>query len=216
MTEILVIILFAIPVIYAVTLHEIAHGYVARLNGDNTAYAAGRLTLNPLKHVDPIGTVVLPAILILFTGVPFGWAKPVPVDWRKLRHPRRDVALVALAGPAANFMMLIVWAMVLSLADKFPVEYWDLGQMLIRVANIGIMINTLMMLLNLIPIPPLDGSRVVSCVLPAKWSNAYNRIEPYGLAVVIVLFFTGGLFSFLLPLVESFHAMVFKLLSFIT
>jgi Zn-dependent protease len=184
------IVLWAVPVVLAITLHEAAHGFVARQLGDQTAYMLGRVTLNPLKHIDPIGTIVVPGFLIavsVLTRAPlfiFGWAKPVPVNFGNLRHPKRDMFWVAGAGPFANFAMAVAWALLLkftspgaSLADA------ALGEMAIA----GIDINVLLMILNVLPIPPLDGGRMALSLLPQSAAAVYARLERYGFALIILL-----------------------------
>ena len=185
------IAIWALPVIFAITVHEAAHGYAARALGDNTAAAAGRLSLNPLRHIDLIGTVILPAVLLMLGGFLFGWAKPVPVDFRNLRRPRRDMALVAAAGPASNLVMAIAWGLLLKLAitvDPAAQTAW-MGVRYMAVA--GVAINLVLMVLNLIPLPPLDGGRVVTGVLPARAAYRYAQLERYGLIILIVLLATG-------------------------
>ena len=206
-------ILIAIPILFAITLHEVAHGWVAKQNGDDTAASLGRLSINPIKHIDPIGTVVVPIVLLYFFGAPFGWAKPVPVNWNKLQKPKRDMALVALAGPLANLFMLIIWAIILKLADSMGADWWNLSQIIIYIANIGILINAVIMILNLIPIPPLDGSRVVSSLIPDRWAAAYSKIEPYGILIVVVLMISGVLGKLLLPAVNSVSDIVISFLA---
>ena len=172
---------FVIPVIFAVTVHEVAHGWVASQFGDQTAKSMGRLTLNPMKHIDPIGTIVVPAIMYFTSGFIFGWAKPVPVNWRNLGHPRRDMAIVAIAGPAANLLMLLFWTMsakIISLSGNDP-NY--LAQLLFYMCSIGITINIVLMILNLFPILPLDGGRVLTAMLPRNLAISFSRLEPYGL-----------------------------------
>ena len=199
--------------IYAITVHEVAHGWVAKKLGDDTASRLGRLSLNPVKHVDPIGTVLVPVILYFVSGTPFGWAKPVPVNFKNLNNPKQDMAWVALAGPFANLCMLIIWGILLKFAASLNSDYWNLSQMLIHVADIGIMINMLIMLLNLIPIPPLDGSRVVASLLPVSWERNYLKIEPLGIALVILLFMSGYLFKILAPAIAAFRDLVFVFLA---
>jgi Zn-dependent protease len=191
------ILLGAVPVVFAITVHEVAHGWAANRLGDPTARLMGRLTLNPLRHIDPIGTVVLPLILFSISNFVFGWAKPVPVDWRNLRRPRRDMALVAAAGPAANLLMLFFWALLDAFAVHGGAGDGTVAALLHFMATVGILVNAVLMLLNLLPLPPLDGSRVVSAVLPAKWNLLYGRLENWGLLVLVVLLFSGAL-SFLL------------------
>lgn len=198
------IAVFAIPVIFAITVHEAAHGYVARMFGDNTAYVLGRVTLNPVKHIDPLGTIVIPIGMVLLTGFMFGWAKPVPVDWGSLRRPKRDMIWVAAAGPAVNLAMAIIWALLYRALLGFDIQepYFR------RVAEAGISVNLIFMALNLLPIPPLDGGRVVSGLLPTRMSIAYSRIEPYGLIILLVLMFTGALSFLLRPLHDIGAAIV--------
>lgn len=186
------IAIWALPVLFAITLHEVAHGWAARALGDRTAEMLGRLSLNPLKHVDPMGTVVVPAVLLALGGFLFGWAKPVPVGVRNLRHPRRDMALVAIAGPLANAVMAIAWGLLLKVALAMNVEQG--AWMGIRyMAMAGIMINLVLMVLNLLPIPPLDGGRVLTGLLPENAARVLDRIEPYGLVILVALMATGVL-----------------------
>lgn len=187
------ILILAIPILFAITLHEVAHGYVAKLCGDSTASMLGRLSLNPLKHVDIIGTIIVPLITFFLGGILFGWAKPVPVNWRNFRHMRRDMVFVAAAGPLANFAMAIIWAAALKFAISMdPLHYGPaLGLMLMSKA--GISINLFLMVFNFLPIPPLDGSRVVSALLPAPLAYRYNLIEPYGLFILLGLIMMGAL-----------------------
>jgi Zn-dependent protease len=195
------ILLGAVPVIFAITVHEVAHGWVANRLGDPTARMLGRLTLNPLKHIDPVGTVILPAILLSFSNFVFGWAKPVPVDWRNLRRPKRDMALVAAAGPTANFAMLLGWALVGSLAVQSGSA--TIAGPLYFMAAIGILVNAVLMVLNLLPLPPLDGSRVVSALLPPGLDVQYSRLERWGLLILLVLMFSGVLSRVLGPPVHG-------------
>lgn len=183
--------IWALPVLLAVTLHEVAHGWVARALGDDTAHRMGRLSLNPLKHIDPVGTLLVPAVLLLLGGFLFGWAKPVPVVMSRLRNPRRDMAVVAAAGPLSNFVMALAWGIVLKLAVGHPAA--GVWEGLAYMAQAGIGINLALMVLNLIPIPPLDGGRVLSGLLPAEAARQYDRIEPYGLMILLLLMFTGVL-----------------------
>ncbi len=182
-----------IPLIFAITLHEAAHGWVARKFGDDTAYLAGRITLNPLKHIDLFGTIIIPIVMVIVSNFIFGYAKPVPVDWNKLRQPRRDMALVALAGPAANLLMAFIWAAIARFSLSPGLVYLHL------IALFGININILLLLLNLIPIPPLDGSRVITAVLPPRAAMMYNAIEPYGIWILLLLLISGVLTLILLP-----------------
>ena len=194
------VVLAIVPVVLAIALHEAAHGYVARMFGDQTAWMLGRVTLNPLKHIDPIGTVAVPGILLL-TGAPFlfGWAKPVPVNFGNLRHPKRDMIWVAGAGPLANFVMAVVWALLAqAAAPSGPLTSNGLYEM----AQIGISINLVLMVLNLLPIPPLDGGRIAVGLLPTRAANALALVEPYGFFVILLLLVTGLLGDLMRPLLR--------------
>jgi Zn-dependent protease len=196
------IVLWAVPVVFAITLHEAAHGYVARMFGDRTAELQGRITLNPLKHIDPVGTILVPGALILasrYLGGPpfiFGWAKPVPVNFGNLRNPKRDMLWVALAGPLANFAMAILWALLLKAAlpaGAAETSHW------LEMAKIGISINLLLMALNLLPVPPLDGGRIAVSLLPMSAARIFARIEPYGLFIILGLLAFGVLNDVMRP-----------------
>ena len=195
------IIVAAIPIIFAITVHEVAHGWVAGRLGDPTARLAGRLTLNPVRHIDPLGTLVVPLIMIVLTPFAFGWAKPVPVDWRNLKQPRRDMALVAAAGPGANVIMLLLWTLLLSFlfASAGAVSYPE--YLLVEMAKAGVIINVVLIALNLLPLPPLDGSRIVTSFLPPEAARRYNLLERWGLPILILLIFTGVLGKILHPLI---------------
>jgi len=186
------IVIWILPVIFAITVHEVAHGWVAKKLGDNTASFMGRLTLNPVKHIDVLGTLIIPGLLLLtFTGFIFGWAKPVPVDPRNFKKPRRDMAIVALAGPVSNLLMAISWALVARLGVMIELEAVSLPLIYMGIA--GISINLVLALINLIPIPPLDGSRIVSGILPDRWAWQYNRFERFGFIILLAMLWTGGL-----------------------
>jgi len=187
------ILVNALPVIFAITLHEAAHGYVAKHFGDSTAYMLGRVTLNPVKHIDPIGTIVFPAITLFLGGFLFGWAKPVPVNYRNLRSPKRDSLWVAFAGPFANMVQVILWALVARVLVSTVDMNGLVGSFWVSVAEAGIKWNIMFALLNLLPILPLDGGRIVASLLPDKASYAYSRMEPYGIFVLLILVATGGL-----------------------
>ncbi len=195
------IAIFVLPILLAITLHEAAHGWMAKKLGDRTAEMMGRVTLNPLKHIDPIGTIVVPFAVYMVSGFIFGWAKPVPINWRNLHNPRRDVALVALAGPAANLLMAFFWSLMIHLGFQFieTHQWFALPLMLMGVA--GVLINTLLMALNLIPIPPLDGGRILTALLPPKMALTYASIERYGLFIMVALLASGILGTILTPLV---------------
>ena len=192
LTTIQTIAVWALPVLFAITVHEVAHGWVARQLGDPTAMMLGRLTLNPIKHIDPVGTVAVPLVLVILGGFVFGWAKPVPVTWENLRHPKRDMALVAIAGPMSNLIMAFLWAFVMKLGLILGAQQ-GVGMGLLLMGAAGIKINLILMLLNLLPIPPLDGGRVLGGLLPGPWSWRLSRIEPYGIFIVLALLFTGVL-----------------------
>lgn len=196
------ITIYAIPLIFAITIHEAAHAYAAKYFGDGTAYMLGRVTLNPLKHIDPIWTIAMPiAILILssFSFV-FGGAKPVPVNFSALRNPRRDMIWVAAAGPGANLLMMVGWAVVGKLTTLFPASMPVL--FVILVAKAGIFVNALLMVFNLFPILPLDGGRILAGLLPHRAAHAFSRLEPYGMLILVALIFSGVLGPVLGPLVE--------------
>ena len=186
---------WALPVLFAVTLHEVAHGWVARALGDPTAARLGRLSLNPMNHVDPVGTLLLPGLMLVarafgMGGFLFGWAKPVPVDWHNFKNPRRDMAIVAAAGPLANLAMAIAWAVIFKFAAGTGVDegvWYGIRKM----GEAGIVINLSLMVLNLLPLPPLDGGRVLLGVLPAKAAYRVSQIEPYGMVILILLLATG-------------------------
>jgi Zn-dependent protease len=200
---------WALPVLFAITLHEVAHGWTARALGDNTAAVQGRLSLNPLRHIDPVGTLLVPAIfLILPGGFLFGWAKPVPVSVNNLPHPRRDMAIVAAAGPLANLAMAFLWALVLKLSVLQGADsgVW-LGVRLMATA--GIVINLILMVLNLLPLPPLDGGRVLAGLLPSRLAYRLDRVEPYGFVILIALLFLGVLGPLLRPAIRAVEAVLF-------
>jgi len=205
---------WALPVLFAITLHEVAHGWAARALGDNTAAMMGRLTLNPIKHIDPVGTILMPLLFLLLPGnFLFGWAKPVPVSARNLRHPRRDMALVAAAGPLANLAMAFGWGLLLKFAlMQGATEGLWLG--LRMMANAGIVINLVLMALNLLPLPPLDGGRVLAGLVPPVWSARLDRIEPYGFMIIIVLLATGLLGPLIRPLMAAGQALLAFTLGF--
>lgn len=198
------IAVWAIPVLFAITLHEVAHGWVANKLGDGTAKMLGRLTANPLKHIDPIGTVVVPlAMLVMSTGFIFGWAKPVPVNTRNLKNPRRDMAIVAIAGPLSNLVMAIFWVFVYKLGTS-AIPDANIAKGIMDMGKAGITINLVLFAFNLLPIPPLDGGKVVSGFVPATVSDMLDKIEPYGFFIVIGLLYFGVLNTILNPVFEIF------------
>ncbi|WP_020654997.1 site-2 protease family protein [Massilia niastensis] len=189
------IAVYALPVLFAITLHEAAHAYAAKYFGDNTAYAQGRMSLNPLVHIDVFGTIVIPVALYLTTGFVFGYAKPVPIDFGRLRNPKRDMAWVALAGPGANFVMALMWLIMAALLVAFNVN----ESFPHKVAQAGVFTNLLMFAFNLFPIPPLDGGRVVTSLLPNRLAYKYAAIEPYGFFIVLALIFMKLLAFWVVP-----------------
>jgi Zn-dependent protease len=203
-------VLVVVPVVLAITLHEAAHGYVARMFGDQTAWMLGRVTLNPIKHIDPVGTVLVPGVLLLMQ-VPFlfGWAKPVPVNFGNLRHPKRDMIWVAGAGPAVNFVMALGWAFLLAAAS--PSGAWS-SEGLYKMAEWGVRINLMLLALNLLPIPPLDGGRIAVGLLPHRAAEMLARAEPYGFFVILALIaIPGALWTVLGPVYRVFASLVIAL-----
>lgn len=204
-----VIAVAILPILFAITVHEVAHGWVAKRFGDPTAQRLGRLTLNPLKHIDPIGTVLIPALLLLLkAGFLFGWARPVPVTWENLRHPKRDMVFVAAAGPAANLLMALFWGGVAKLGSVLPISVdWAAVPMQLM-GEIGITINVLLMVFNLLPLPPLDGGRVAVGLLPGPLSWRLARVEPYGFFILLGLMAFGLLWFIVQPAVSIVTALV--------
>ena len=180
-----------LPLIFAITVHEAAHGWVASKLGDPTAKQLGRLTLNPLPHIDPVGTVILPIAMLVLSGFIFGWAKPVPVNIRNFREPRKDMAMVALAGPISNLMMALFWGLMWKLAVILPGSMHWFAVPLLLMGKIGIQFNFILLVLNLLPLPPLDGSRVLSWLLPTQLALKLDKIEPYGAFILIGLLLLG-------------------------
>lgn len=197
--------IWALPVVLAITLHEAAHAYVANLCGDTTAKMLGRLSLNPVRHIDPIGTVLMPIVIGLLTHFTFvfGYAKPVPINWSQLRNPRRDMIWVTLAGPGSNIFMAILWAGCFKIATNLHPESSMPALFLLMSARAGMIINLVLAALNLLPIPPLDGSRVVSSLLPPRKAMIYEKVEPYGFFILLLLMFTGILSMILTPLING-------------
>ena len=195
---------YAIPVIFAITLHEAAHGYVAKHFGDTTAYMMGRVTLNPIRHIDPIGTVLVPILTVLLTPYMLGWAKPVPVNFNNLRHPKRDMLWVAAAGPLSNLVQMLLWALVFKATLLAP----SANNFVASMAEAGIKVNIMFAILNLLPILPLDGGRILTSILPGKLSYEFSRLERYGMIILLVLLFTGALSWMLMPLYRAMLAIV--------
>jgi Zn-dependent protease len=193
------IAIYALPVIFAITLHEAAHGYVAKHFGDLTAYTQGRVSLNPLRHIDPLGTIILPVVTLMLGGILFGWAKPVPVNFSALRNPKQDMLWVALAGPGANLFMAFLWGFVIKLGLGLPES--NLSDPMILMGEAGIKINVILMVLNLLPLPPLDGGRVAVSLLPHRLGESFAKIEPYGFMILVLLLMTGVLGAVIGPFI---------------
>lgn len=212
------LIIWILPVLSAITLHEVAHGWAALRFGDTTAWAQGRLSLNPLRHVDPVGTVLVPAVLFFLGGFIFGWAKPVPVNYYRLQHPKRDMAFVALAGPGANLVMALGWALLMTIGIALGSFSPVLGRPLFYMGSAGITINVVIGVLNLLPVPPLDGSRVLTGLLPERTGRLLMQLEPYGLIILLLLLATGWLGVILGPPVfyldTSLHKIVLSVFGY--
>ena len=195
------VLIFALPVLFAITIHEAAHGYVARHFGDNTAASLGRVTLNPIKHIDPVGTILMPLMLYFAThgAFLFGYAKPVPVNFGRLRHPKRDSVWVALAGPVSNFLQAILWAVLFTVLVGFGLN----EPFFLEMAKAGVLVNLVMWAFNLFPLPPLDGGRVLTGLLPPRQAIAFSRVEPWGFFIVMALVVAGVVSTFWLrPLIS--------------
>lgn len=205
------IAVYALPVIFAITVHEAAHGYAARHFGDMTAAAAGRISLNPLRHIDPIGTILVPLLTLLAGGILFGWAKPVPVNFGRLHHPKRDMLWVAAAGPGSNLAMAILWALAYKIAGGLPAS---VAVPLTLMAQAGVMINTVLMVLNLLPLPPLDGGRIAVSLLPPRAALKFAQLERWGLPILLALLFSGTLDRILQPLLSLYFALLLGLFGF--
>ena len=192
---------WALPLIFAVTVHEAAHGWVADRLGDPTARQLGRITFNPIPHIDPVGTILVPLLMLSFTGFLIGWAKPVPVAVQRLRSPKRDMAVVAAAGPAVNLAMGLIWTLVLLLAHRLIHSMPVVAEPLLLMAVAGVFVNLVLMAINLLPVPPLDGGRVVTGLLPMAAARVYARIEPFGMIILILLLISGVIGMILGPVV---------------
>ena len=202
------IAIYALPVLFAITLHEAAHGYVARHFGDMTAFAEGRVSLNPTRHVDPVGTILVPLVILLVSGgrFLFGWARPVPVNYSALRKPKQHMALVAAAGPGANLAMAIAWVLLLKLGLELPESSYS--EAFVRMSEAGVRVNLIFMFLNLLPILPLDGGRILACLLPNRMSWRYSKLEPWGLPLLLVLVVTNMLDAVLGPLLMFSESLI--------
>ncbi len=210
LTTIQLLVVLAPPLLLAITLHEVAHGWMALRCGDTTAQSQGRLSLNPIRHIDPIGTVLVPGLLAVFGGFIFGWAKPVPVNYHRLRQPKRDMALVAMAGPGANLLMALGWALVAAIGHGALGGGSGWGEPLLLMGGYGVTINVMLGVLNMLPIPPLDGSRVLAGVLPDRYGRWMAQVEPYGLIILVALL-AFGLFNVLMPIVISIRHFILSL-----
>ena len=201
------IAVWAAPILFAITLHEAAHGWVACKLGDPTAKKLGRITINPIKHIDPMGTIVVPLFLATVSPFVMGWAKPVPVQPQYFKSPLLDMALVAVAGPASNFIMACIWAVFIQLS-VMTLDQSQLLVFLVKMGENGIIINIVLMVLNLLPIPPLDGGRVVAGLLPPKLALPYMKLERFGMVIILLLLVSGILGKILWPMVQHFVKIV--------
>ena len=210
---VLKIVISAVPILFAITVHEASHGYAAKYFGDLTAEKMGRISLNPFRHIDPLGTIILPAITLIVGGVLFGWAKPVPVNFANLRNPKKDMLWVAAAGPASNLVMAIAWGILLGFvkrgldAGEFPTAAY----LFIEMAYVGITINVVLMVLNLLPMPPLDGGRIAVSLLPNNLATQLSRVEQYGFIILIALMFSGILGKILSPFIGFFEHIILRI-----
>ena len=203
-TTIQKITIWILPVLFAVALHEAAHAWMADKKGDSTARMLGRLTFNPIKHIDPVGTIIVPVLMVVLTGFAFGWAKPVPVDARNLRNPKKDMMWVAAAGPVSNFLQALFWAVFLNISVMFFDGRSSISLFFLLMPIAGITINVILGVLNLLPIPPLDGGRIMSGLLSPRAAMQYSKIEPYGFFIIIALMLTGILSYIIFPVIAVF------------
>lgn len=197
------IAIWALPVLFAITVHEVAHGWAALKLGDRTAQMMGRLTLNPIKHIDPVGTLLVPGLLLAVGGFIFGWAKPVPVTFQNLKNPKKDMAWVALAGPVSNLIMAIFWALFAKAGLVLVQSGTSFAEPMMFMGAAGVLINIILFALNLLPVPPLDGSKVLMSFLPGPLAWKLSRIEPYGFFILIALLYFGVLSMILGPVIGA-------------
>lgn len=205
------IAIIALPMLFAITVHEVAHGWVANRLGDPTARMLGRLTLNPIKHIDPLGTILVPLTMFILSGAVFGWAKPVPITVRNLKGGSRDMALVAVAGPASNLIMALIWSAVASIVLHTASADSSIATPLLHMARYGILINLVLMVLNLLPILPLDGGRILEALLPGPMAWKFSRLEPYGMIIILGLIFLGGWERIILPVISFLTPLILAL-----
>ncbi len=210
---ILKIVISAVPIILAITVHEASHGYAAKYFGDLTAERMGRISLNPFRHIDLVGTILLPALTLILGGILFGWAKPVPVNFNNLRNPKKDMLWVAAAGPASNLVMAIAWGILLGFVKRGidAGAFTSAAYMFIDMAYVGITINIVLMVLNLLPMPPLDGGRIAVSLLPNHLGMQLSRLEQYGFIILIALMFMGVLGKILSPFIDFFQQIIFRI-----
>ena len=207
------IVISAIPILLAITVHEASHGYAAKYFGDLTAERMGRISLNPFKHIDPVGTILLPALTLFFGGVLFGWAKPVPVNFGNLRNPKKDMLWVAAAGPVSNFVMAVLWSLLLG-TIKYELSrgvYSPSFPFLLQMSFVGVTINVVLMVLNLLPMPPLDGGRIAVSLLPNNLAFKLAQVEKYGFSILIALMFTGVLNKIIGPFIDFFQQAILQI-----
>lgn len=200
--------IYALPILFAVTIHEVAHGWMASKLGDKTAKMLGRLTLNPIRHIDPVGTIIIPLLLLWIGGFIFGWAKPVPINPKNLKNPRRDLALISISGPLSNLFMAVIWAMIMKVGVVLTQAGIGMAYPIILMGNAGITINLVLGLLNLIPIPPLDGGHFVSSILPRRLAHYYDRLERYGFIIILLLIATNALNFILAPPINGLYRLL--------